>query len=255
MAVFDFPAPLFAALDAPLRALVSPSGALVVWGILAALLSMGLYRVVSRQRAINAAKTAAGAARRQLQSYDGDFEGLKRLLGQAIGASLRQLRLTLMPALIASLPLVSLLVWLDSAYGYRFSAAGEPVELSAQPASVALRTSADGGPVAEPGQALSLAWPEEGGRLAVLGPEGRVLIELPPPLPVATIHKRVWWNHLIGNPIGYLPSEGAVDLIELGLPPARYLSFGPSWMRGWEAIFLTVLVAGSLFVKVLFRIS
>jgi len=251
MAVFDLPAPLLAALDAPLRDLLSPLGALAVWGILAALLSMGLYRAVSRQQAIKQAKADAGAARRRLQTYDGDFDGLGPLLGQAIGSSLKQLRLTLVPALIASLPLVSLLVWLDSTYGHRFSPAGTAVELRAQPDTAVLRTATGDGH----DHVLRLSWPEEGERLTVLGPEGRVLLELPPRLPVATIHKRSWWNILVGNPIGYLPPEGPVEVIALDLPPAHYLTFGPEWLRGWEAIFLSVLLAGSLLVKVLFRIS
>jgi hypothetical protein len=237
MAVFDVPAPLLVALDAPLRDLLSPLGALAVWGVLAALLSMGLYRAVSRQQAIKQAKADAGAARRRLQTYDGDFEGLGPLLGQAIGSSLKQLRLTLVPALIASLPLVSLLVWLDSTYGHRFSPAGTAIELRAQPDSAVLRTATGDGH----DHVLRLAWPEEGERLTVLA--------------VATIHKRSWWNILVGNPIGYLPPEGPVEVIEFGLPPAHYLTFGPEWLRGWEAIFLSVLLAGSLLVKVLFRIS
>jgi hypothetical protein len=254
MTIFDAPAPLFAALDPLLRALVSTSGALVIWGLLAALVSMGLYRILSRQRAIEETKSAARAAKLKLRSYDGDFEGLTRLLGQAIGTSLRQLRLTLIPAILASLPLISLLVWLDSTYGHHIAAPGTPVELRAQPDDAKLHATAGGTKATTPGNVLHVIWPAEGERLTVLGPAGRVLLDLPPPYAVTTIHKRAWWNNLIGNPIGYLPSEGPVDLITLDLPPAHYLSFGPSWLRGWEAVFLSVLLIGSLFVKVVLRI-
>jgi hypothetical protein len=254
MAVFDLPAPLFAALDPSLRSLVSPIGALVVWGLLAALVSMGLYRLLSRQRAIEESKAAARAAKHDLRNYDGDFEGLTSLLGQTIAASLRQLRLTLVPALLASLPLISLLVWLDSTYGYRFTAPGTEVALRAQPDTVVLRAQADGSKATTSNNVLKVNWPEEGERLVVFGPEERILLELPPRQAVTTIHKRAWWNDLIGNPIGYLPSEGRVELITLDLPPAHYLSFGPSWLRGWETIFLSVLLAGSLIVKAAFRI-
>ncbi len=175
-------------------------------------------------------------------------------MGQTIAASLRQLRLTVVPALLASLPLISLLVWLDSTYGYHVLVPGTEVALRAQPDSTVLRAQADGAKATTPGNVLKVNWPKEGERLVVLGPDDRVLLELPPSQAVTTIHKRAWWNNLIGNPIGYLPSEGAVDLITLDLPPAQYLSFGPSWLRGWEAIFLSVLLAGSLLVKAAFRI-
>lgn len=254
MAIFDAPAPLFAALDPSLRALVSTNGALVIWGLLAAVVSMGLYRILSRQRAIEETKSAARAAKHTLRSYDGDFEGLKPLLGQAIGTSLRQLRLTLIPALLASLPLISLLVWLDSAYGHHVTPPGTAITLRAQPDTAMLRATAEGQEAATAGNVLHVTWPKEGERLTVLGPEGIVLLELPPPRAVTTIHKRAWWNSLIGNPIGYLPSEGAVDLITLDLTPAHYLSFGPSWLRGWEAIFLGALLVGSLLIKVALRI-
>ena len=37
--------------------------------------------------------------------------------------------------------------------------------------------------------------------------------------PVPTIHKRQWWNALVGNPLGYLPDSSRLEGIELVCPP------------------------------------
>ncbi len=73
--------------------------------------------------------------------------------------------------------------------------------------------------------------------------------------PIATIHKRQWWNMLFGNPAGYLPDDGAVERIELGLAPNEHLPFGPSWLRPWYAVFFAALLAGSLAVKFVGRVE
>jgi hypothetical protein len=73
--------------------------------------------------------------------------------------------------------------------------------------------------------------------------------------PVPTIHKRQWWNALIGNPLGYLPDSSRLEWIELGLPQREYLPFGPAWLRAWYVVFFGVLLAASLAIKVGARIE
>jgi hypothetical protein len=72
---------------------------------------------------------------------------------------------------------------------------------------------------------------------------------------VPTIHKRQWWNALVGNPIGYLPDSSRLEWIELGLPQKQYLTVGPAWLRAWYVVFLGVLLAASLAIKVAARIE
>jgi hypothetical protein len=79
------------------------------------------------------------------------------------------------------------------------------------------------------------------------GADAVVDVSLPNPVPV--IHKRQWWNTLLGNPVGYLPSDATVELVRVELPRKEYLATGPQWMRGWEALFFGVLLAVSLGLK------
>jgi hypothetical protein len=72
---------------------------------------------------------------------------------------------------------------------------------------------------------------------------------------VPTIHKRQWWNALVGNPVGYLPDSSRLEWIELGLPQREYLTVGPAWLRAWYVVFFSVLLAASLAIKVAARIE
>ena len=68
------------------------------------------------------------------------------------------------------------------------------------------------------------------------------------------IHQRRWWNALIGNPAGYLPSPGDVDAVHLGMPRPEFLPLGPEWLRGWMAYFFGVVIVLSLLLKFLWRL-
>ena len=58
--LFDLPAPLFAWLDGLLSGLAPPTLRLVLWGLVAAALSMGIYWLLSPQERIARAKAKLG---------------------------------------------------------------------------------------------------------------------------------------------------------------------------------------------------
>ena len=80
-------------------------------------------------------------------------------------------------------------------------------------------------------------------------------LQLPMAAPIPQVHKRLWWNSLLGNPAGYLPDNAPVELVLLDLPPRHYLSVGPGWMGHWLTLFLLASVAGALITKKLFKIQ
>jgi hypothetical protein len=202
---------------------------------------MCLYRVLSPQGHIMKARQEAVEARRRLSAFGGEMREAWPLIRTALGRSLRHLGLVLRPALLASLPLISLLAWLSSAYGHAFPAPGEAVDVRAFPQPLPAR--------------LVYAPALEVPRIVVDDGNGRVVSEVPLPAPVTAVHKRQWWNSLIGNPASYLPDDSPVDWIEVGLPRKEYLPFGPSWLRGWETIFFAVLLLCSLAIRFAFRIE
>jgi hypothetical protein len=65
-----------------------------------------------------------------------------------------------------------------------------------------------------------------------------------------------------GFPVGPYQSriEAEVDAgmlmaIQIGLPERDYLGFGPGWLRPWYVLFFTILVLGSLAIKMTLRIE
>jgi hypothetical protein len=238
--LLDLPAPLFAWLDGLLSGFLSPTLRLVTWGIIGAGLSMGAYWLLSPQKRIAEAKADALAARRALDAYDGEFAGAWPLISRLLNAAVRQLGLVTGPALLASLPVLALLVWLSTAYGYAFPSDSE-IPVRTLPETGALR--------AQPVQA------QAGHEVVVLDGAGNVVQRIALSAPVPTIHKRQWWNALVGNPIGYLPDTSPLESIELALPQKEYLTVGPAWLRAWYVVFLGVLLAVSLAIKVAARIE
>ena len=238
MGLFDLPGPLLSWLDGGLGQVAPPTLRLILWGLLGGAASMALYWLLSPQGKIAAGKADAAAARRALDAYEGEFGDAWPLIRRVLGQALRQLRLVLWPALVASLPAICLIVWVSTAYGYSFPARGSDVEIRTTPDHLQA-TLADASPRA----------------IVVTDAAGEALGTIPWAAPVDTIHKRQWWNLLFGNPAGYLPADAELERLELALAPNEYLPFGPAWLRAWYTVFFTALVVGSLAVKLIWRIE
>jgi hypothetical protein len=246
MGLLDFPGPLLDWLDAALGHVVTAPGLrLVVWGVAGAVLSMWLYWALSPQVRIARIKSEALAARRRLDAHDGAFADAWPLIGRMLRLSLRQLAVVTWPAVLASLPVLFLIVWLSTAYGYSFPAADQPVEVRAFPAPHQARLVNGHDP--QHGESRP--------HIEIADPQGRAIGDLDLAAPVSTVHKREWWNALIGNPAGYLPEEWPVERVEIDLPRSEYLPFGPWWLRGWEAVFFGSILACSVAIKFAFRIQ
>jgi hypothetical protein len=245
MGLFDLPAPLFAWVDQVLSGFAPPALRLVLWGVAAAGLSMGLYWLVSPQGRLTDIKMRALAARQKLNAFDGEFAEAWPLMRAMLGLSLKQLGMTTLPAIAASLPVLALIVWLGTAYGYGLPEQQGALGVHTTPevdASAEIRTTGDPSVPAPP-------------RLVVTAAGGEVIGDIALAAPVPTIHKKQWWNTLIGNPLGYLPDDGAIEAIAFDLPEKDYLGFGPGWLRPWYVLFFTILVIGSLAIKIVGRIE
>lgn len=252
MGLLDLPAPLLSWVDQSLLSALPPALRLVVWALIGSAVSMGLYRLISPQARIARLRDAAVAARRRMAAYDGEFSGLGEMALSSLGLSLRHVGVVLLPAVIASLPVVCLLAWLSNGYGYHQPEPGQIVSVQVQPPTV--EAAWQGVTPQSPGSS-GVVWPANGEAVRLIDAQNRVLIELPLPSAVPIVHKRQWWNRLLGNPIGYLPADGPVDQVTIDLPPRTYLDVKPDWLGSWEMIFLTVLLIASIAIKLVFRIQ
>ena len=236
MGLFDLPAPFFDFVDRSLLGALPPVLRLVLWAIAGAAISLALYRLLSPQRRIAMAKAAALDARRRLNAHDGDLETALPLMRQSMTAALRHVGLVFPGALIASLPVLALLVWLDATYGYQLPQDRQAPAVAVQPAT------------------YSGQW-QANGSIEVRDRSGAEVARLTLAEPITHIEKRQWWNLLVGNPAGYLPDQGPIESVSIALPERQYLPVGPDWLRSWLTVALTVLVIASLLIMRLARIA
>ncbi|MBA4096317.1 MAG: hypothetical protein C0484_06040 [Rhodospirillum sp.] len=236
MGLLDLPAPLFDFVDGSMLGALPPLVRLVLWAIAGAAVSLTLYRWLSPQRRIAAAKAAALDARRRLNAHDGDLESALPLMRQSMKAALRHVGLVFPGALIASLPVLALLVWLDGAYGYQLPQDRQAPAVSVEPARFSGQWQADS----------SIAVRDQG---------GAEVAHLTLAEPITRIEKRQWWHAIVGNPAGYLPEQGPIDSVTIALPERQYLPVGPDWLRSWLAVALTALVIASLLIMRIARIA
>jgi hypothetical protein len=253
--IFDLAIAAFAAVDASLPASLGPLARLIGWGFIMAVISMGLYRLVSPQRKIATLRREAAAARQQLATFDGEFEQLMPMVRRSLLLSLRQIGWIFFPALLASLPLVACLLWLESAYSFQAPAAGQQVAVTALPEGQRIHAQPPSALTHRPGETL-LTWPRAGDTVTLLDDRGMKLATLGAGKPAADlIEPRRWWNAIIGNPLGYLPEQSAVARVEFAFQDLLVVGRKPAWYSGWMLPFFATLIVISLLIKVVFRIE
>ncbi|MGH6881359.1 hypothetical protein [Hypericibacter sp.] len=246
MGALDWPGLAFDWIDQMMQALPAP-GRLVLWAMIAAALSMAIYRFASPQARIARAQTEALDARRALDGFDGEFAEAWPLIRNVLRTAMRRIGLVLPGVLLAMLPILAMLAWLSTSYGYRFPDKDAAVDVAAKPAGAGVAAELS----VMPHQAMR---PEQH-RLLLRDPTGAIATSIPLPKPVPVVEKRRWWHALVGNPAGYLPDDSAVDRVEIALPAQEMLRMGPAWLRGWEPLFFVVMLSASLAIKRFWRIA
>ncbi|MEG6509381.1 hypothetical protein V6C03_10400 [Methyloligella sp. 2.7D] len=227
MGLFDLPSPVFDYVDGALLGTLAPALRIVIWAALGALLSMELYRVLSPQAKAKALKLELREAQQKVASFDGEFEDAWPLIKRMLGLAFKRIFLIFPSTLIASLPLLFLVVWLDSSYGHRFPEFGEPASVEA--------------PAPFEGKWIDRG--EDGTPRAQVLDKGKVVVDTPLKAAIPVVHKWHWWNLLLGNRAGYLTGDAPIEQISIGLPQRDIFTTGPDWVRGWApAFFLAVLL-------------
>ena len=236
MGILDLPGPMLGWIDGLLISL-PPLLRLALWGVAAGALSMWLYRCISPQERIARSRQEQVDARRSLDQFDGEFSEAWPLIRRLLGLSLAHVGRVIGPAVVASLPVLCLLVWMSTAYGHEYPALPPDVEVTPAPL-----------------QGRWLPGNDDPPRITITSARLESLAEVPVPVPVPVIEKWHWWNALIGNPAGYLDAESPADRLEIALPRREVVSAGPGWMRGWEVPFFVSLIGVSLVLKRLLHI-
>jgi len=142
------------------------------------------------------------------------------------------------PTVLAAVPVLLGIAWLQAAYSYRLPDPGAPVAVEYWTATGV-----------EPAPESPVAWPAASEPLTLRGPGGDVLVTLPLTHPRARLTRRSWWHQVFHNPAGYLPEDARGAVGSLARPERQFLPVGPDWLRGWQALFLALLSVSAVAVK------
>ncbi len=256
MGLLDLPAPLLDALDRAAAAIHLPIlPRILIYACACAWLGMYLYRHFSDQPRLLALRAEIAVVQSALARHEGGFAELGSLIRRNLSLSLRQLGLTLAPALLASLPLLLVLPWLSNRFDYESPAPDTLVSVCVQPPSVAttLHWQATQAIAHESG-CWHVSWPKADEIAVLTDAHGVVLHAFATPAHSAFIYKYTMYNWLIGNPGGYLPATATADRLAIGLRPREIFPSGPAWLRGWEIWYFGMLVLVSLALKLRWRL-
>jgi hypothetical protein len=228
MGLFDLPSPLLNFLDEHLFGFLPPVVRILIWAAIGALVSMELYRALSPQAKVAELKVSLLHAQQRVSDFDGEFNEAWPLLGNMLSLALQRIVVVLPSTLIASLPLLIMVVWLDGAYGYSFPPAGQAVQVEAPAPFTGKWVGAESG---------------QKPHAQILDDKGQVVVDAPVKAAVPVLQKWHWWNVLLGNPAGYLASSAPIETLTIDLPEKQIVAAGPAWLRGWApSFFLAVLL-------------
>lgn len=258
LGLLDLPAPLLDALDSALTALGLPALVrMILYAIASAWLGMILYRRFSDQAALTELRQKVQASQRALALHDGNFTELRGLIHNNFLLSLRQLSLSLRPALLASLPLLFLMPWLSNRFAFEPPPTGASINVCAEPissTSILHWQPADAAIIVDSG-CWQVNSPHTGASSQLVDNTGRSLLSIPDAYASEIKHKHIWLNYLIGNPAGYLQGDAPLQALHIALPPRELLHLGPAWMRGWEFSYFLTVFGVSIWLKLRWRLS
>ena len=226
---------------------------LILWGVFAGWLSMVVYRLLSDQKKIAAFKAQNKKQQKLIADFDGEFAQLMPVIRHSLALGFKQLSLALGPALLASVPVLFIIIWVPGEFGYTTPAAGNHVFLDAESSSADIQWSVpDEVRIIEGGWLVN--WPSKEQPLKMKDDQ-QVLLVLPLEHNIPVIHKKRWWNSLMANPLGYLPKDGKTDVIHIDLPEAVMIAWGPGWIRNWMFSFFASFLLSSVGFKLLLRLD
>lgn len=253
--LIDLAYPALDLIDAGL-ALALPAWARVMaFGVVSALVTMGLYTALSNQQAIKAQKVRLKEIQGQLKASQDDLGETMRLTRANLATSFGILGRVIGPALLSSLPVIVVIGWLAVHWSHAEPAPGTSVAVELAPSAVGVTLEPpsllDG---SAPGMAM--LWPPAGTELR-LAHQGTPLWTGSPAALATTaeVAQPRWWNLFLGNPAGYLEAGAGLDRMSVELPARELLGFGPGWMRGWEFVYFLTVICVSLGLKAAFRIA
>ncbi|MBL4659313.1 MAG: hypothetical protein JKY19_03080 [Alcanivoracaceae bacterium] len=258
MAFFDIFAPVLSLFDDMIEPFTSTFIRLVFWAYIAAMISSVIFKRLSNPEKINALKIKLKAMQDQLNQHEGEFAELKDLAVNTIKLSMKRMVLTFIPALLASIPVIFLLTYLSNRYELHEPVVNEVVPININWEKLDANNTVSifkRDELIKKENINSISWPEKNQILNLIDDTTNIEILIFPSPISRIIHKKKWWNNLIGNPAGYLAEDSSISSIEFNYQQQEIISFGPKWIRGWLFIFFFMTMIFSVAFIFIFKIK
>lgn len=242
---------LFNVADVALSDFASLPLRVIIYGMVAGLLTMLIYRRTSDQHGIKRLKQELKEVRSAMMAVDPDnSKEFFRLSKLNLSLAFRFLGKVIVPVFASGLIVILIAVWLEIQFGHAIPPAGSTIKVTAVPeatVSTALPAT-DGNSGKIPATCLIDC---------ILYADGKQVYQgsLAAP-PMAVVTKRLWWSGLLENPAGYLDENAPVDSLHFDFQPRRLFVNDslPDWMLGWEFTFFLSLFLVALLLKFVLRI-
>lgn len=257
MAFFDLLSPLFLGIDNFFEPFTSDFVRIALWAFISALVTSLVFKKLSNPDKISALKVTLKAKQKELNDHDGEFSELKGLALETMKLSIKRMGLTFLPAMLASIPIIFVLTHLSNNYGLEHPQVGKNLPISVtwedknQISKIIIKTNSNEKIV---DNIDSITWPKATETIELLESNNLSIVKFPLEIS-GIIHKKQWWNSLIGNPAGYINDESQVNRIEFRFKPKKIINIGPSWMHGWLFVFFFLTFAFSIVFLFIFKIK
>lgn len=104
------------AFDQWLQSFMPPLASVAIWALISSVVSMGMYAKLAPQHRLAGLKDRQKALRKQMLTFDGEWDEAKKLVGENLSVSLRLIGLCIGPVLVATVPIVWIMFALYECY-------------------------------------------------------------------------------------------------------------------------------------------
>ncbi|MGJ8668440.1 MAG: hypothetical protein ACSHXK_03030 [Oceanococcus sp.] len=242
--MFSLLHPAFEWLDSLLAGYIFLPGRIVLWAALSGLFCTWLFSVVFPRKRVEVLKQQMAQANAAMRNTEMEWDEASKNIKRALSAAFQNAFFRFLPTLVAAIPALSILTWLDQNHTYTHPEVGEELVLS-----YFTKHFPDDELESE---VRSVFWPNaESGALML--PLGTKALQLTLAASASDIYEQSLYHKLLPNPMGYLPSESVFQHVKIHFSIDGYAAFFPSIPK-WVMLFFPVFISISLALHFAWRL-
>lgn len=224
-----------------------------IWGIVAGLIAIMLYKVTSNQAKITTLKKDIKTILNQLLKEDNDESEFFSLTMKNLKYSFKLVVFSFIPAFLSTIPVIIIMLCVQTYHSYALpegngrilvTTTPEVESIKVEPAKIVKTTSKNNIKIVPSKETITITIKDE----PVF--EGNVFDP-----PVSIIEKYQWWNILIGNPAGYISNSAPIEAITFHFKRKKLFNSPTNWVNGWELTFFLSVFVSTLLAKIILKIQ